>query len=168
MKRIVLTIILAFCTFGLTGCGNLSPRADPKLDQKIDNQNGKIDSIKNNQNGIMAEIGTLKNQAEIQNSRLDRIQQGMLNLQQNNDNHGVQILSGSGGLLVALVGLLVAGVIVLHYRKTAQMHEKTANILAERIVNLNDPGVEDAVFSAAMYTDVEENILHVMKKARRS
>lgn len=168
MKRAILAIVAAICFVVLPGCGNLSPRLDPKLDQKIDNQNGKIDEIKNNQNGVMAEIGTLKNQAEIQNSQLEKIQQGMFNLQNNNDNHGVQILSGSGGLLIALVGILASVVIILHYRKTAQMHEKTANILAQRIADLNDPGLEDAVFTAAMYTDVEENVLNLMKKVKKT
>lgn len=159
MKRIILAIAAAICIGLLPGCGNLSPRQD----QKIDNQNGRIDEIKNNQNGIMGEIGTLKNQAEIQNSKLDRIQQGLANFQSNNDNSGIQILSGPGGLVVGLVGILVVGVFLLHYRGLAKKHEKTANILAEKIVALNDPALEDAVFQAAMYTDVEENVLQIMK-----
>lgn len=165
MKNLILAVLLAL---SLTGCGNLSPRFDPKLDQKIDNQGGKIDSLKNNQNGIMSEIGTLKNQAEILNSRLDRVQQGILNLQSNNDNHGVQILSGSGGLLIAAISILVGGFLVLHFRSTAKMHEKTANILAEKIVDLNSPEVVDAVFQAAMYTDVEENMLKIMKNKTKA
>ena len=158
------TVLLAlFMIIGLTGCGNLSPRNE----QKIDNQDGKIDEIKNNQNGIMGEIGTLKNQAEIQNSKLEKIQQGMLNLQSNNDNHGVQIFSGSGGLLVAIVGIISACGVVLYFRSVSKMHEKTATMLAERIVNANDPQLEEAVFSAAMYTNVESNVLNLINKAKK-
>lgn len=162
MKHFILPIIAAFCLSLNSGCGNLSPRHD----QKIDNQNGHIDEIKSNQNGIMAEIGSLKNQAEIQNSRLDRIQQGMVNLQSNYENSGVQIFSGPGGLIVAIVGFVCLTLILLHYRNQAKVQEKTANILAEKIVQLDDPDVEEAVFQAVMYTNVEENALKIFKKQK--
>lgn len=160
MKHAILAVLTAVCLMVTSGCGNLSPRQN----QKIDNSGGKIDEIKSNQNGIMAEIGTLKNQAEIQNSRLDRIQQGMINLQSNYENNGVQIFSGPGGLIVAVVGFVGLTIMVLHYRSQSKMHEKTANILAERIVHMDDPDLEDSVFQAVMYTDVEENVLNIIKK----
>jgi hypothetical protein len=161
MKNKILTLT-AFCLIFMSGCGNLSPRQD----QEIDNSNGKIDEIKNNQNGIMSELGTLKNQQEIQNSRLDRVQQGMMNIQSNYENSGVQIFSGPGGLIVAIVGFICSTILVLHYRLQAKTFEKTSSILAERIVNTNDPELEDQVFQAAMYTNVEENVLNLMKKAK--
>lgn len=161
MKQVILTFA-ALCLLFVTGCGNLSPRQD----QKLDNSNGKIDEIKNNQNGIMSELGTLKNQQEIQNSRLDRIQQGLLNIQNSYENSGIQIFSGPGGLIVAIVGLLCGTVLILHYRQQAKQFEKTSNILADRIVNANDPELEDQVFQAAMYTNVEENVLNLMKNAK--
>lgn len=161
MKQAILTFA-ALCLLFVTGCGNLSPRQD----QKLDNSNGKIDEIKNNQNGIMSELGTLKNQQEIQNSRLDRIQQGLMNIQNSYENSGIQIFSGPGGLIVAIVGLLCGTVLILHYRQQAKQFEKTSNILADRIVNANDPELEDQVFQAAMYTNVEENVLNLMKNAK--
>jgi predicted PurR-regulated permease PerM len=167
MKRCFLSLVVAATLLFSSGCGNLSPRVDPKLDQKIDNQNGKIDEIKNNQNGIMGEIGTLKNQAEIQNSQLDKIQQGMFNLQSNSDNHGVQIFSGTGGLMLAAVfGVIIQIVLIFHYRSKAQMHEKTANILAERIVNRGDPELENAVFEAVLHTPVAENTLNIFRRQK--
>lgn len=159
MNQILKIVSLAALVI-LSGCGNLSPRHE----QRIDNTNGKIDEIKSNQNGLMAEIGNLKNQTEIQNSQLDRIQQGMLNMQSNNENSGVQILSGPGGIVVALVAVIGSIVLVLHYRSQAKLHEKTANILTERIVNRDDPDLEEAVFQSAMYTNVEENVLSLIKK----
>lgn len=161
MKQLIF-ILAALCLIFFSGCGNLSPRQD----QKIDNSNGKIDEIKNNQNGIMSELGTLKNQQEIQNSRLDRIQQGLMNIQSTYENSGVQIFSGPGGLVVAIVGFVCCTILILHYRSQAKTYEKTSNILAERIINADNPELEDEVFQAAMYTSVEENMLKIMKKAK--
>jgi hypothetical protein len=160
MKKLILTIIAAYCLTILPGCGNLSPRQK----QEIDNQNGKIGNIENMANSMKAEIGKLQAQNDIQDSRLDRFQQGLLNMQSNNENSGIQIFSGPGGLVVACVGFLIVGIVAMHYRSLAKMHEKTANILAERIVSMNDPMLIDAVFQAAMHTNVEENILRVIKK----
>lgn len=160
MKRCILALVAAFFLIVLPGCGNLSPRND----QKIDNQNGKIDEIRTNQNGVMAEILSLKNKFDIHDSTISKIQQGMVNLQSNNENSGVQILSGPGGLVVAMIGFLALSVIALHFRGAAKANEKTANILAEKIVQQDDPALEDSVFQAAMYTDVEENVLNLIKK----
>lgn len=164
MRRFLVAIIAAASLFAMTGCGNLSPRADPKLDQKIDNQNGKIGELSNMQNSMKAEIGKLSSQSDIQNSKLDRIQQGLLNMQTNTDNHGLQFFSGAGGLIVAIVAIVGLTVLVVVYRNAAKTHEKTANILAERIVHLNNPELENAVFEAVLHTNVAENVLNLIKK----
>jgi hypothetical protein len=161
MKQLIL-VIAVFCALTVSGCRSLSPRQD----QKLDNTSGKIDEIKNNQNGVMSELGTLKNQQEIQNSRLDRIQQGLMNIQNSYENSGIQIFSGPGGLIVAIIGLICGTVIILHYKQQAKQYEMTSKILAERIVNKNDPDLEEEVFQAAMYTNVEESILNFMNKAK--
>lgn len=157
MKQIILMMCMLVA---FSGCQRISPRFKPK----IDNENGKIDEIKNNQNGIMGEIGTLKNQAEIQNSKLNEVQQGVTNLQANNENSGIQILSGSGGMAVGAMLIICSTIIILHYRNQAILSEKTANILTERIVNMKNPELEDAVFQAAMYTNVEEKVLNLVNK----
>lgn len=167
MKNAILAIFTAVCLSLTAGCGNLSPRLDPKLDQQLDNTNGKIDEIKNNQNGVMAEIGTLKQQAEIQNSKLDRVQHGLANFQQNYDNHGVQILSGNGGLIVGLTAILCLCIVIMHYRREARLQAKTAEMMAQRISEMDDPDLTEAVYSAAMYTDCEANVLKIMKKHQR-
>ena len=154
--------IFVFSILFISGCGNLSPRQD----QKINNENGKIDDITNNQNGILAEIGKLKNQLDIQNSTLDKIQQGMINVQSNNENSGVQILSGNGGLLIAFFGFTCLSVIALHYQRKAKINGDTANLLAKQIVELNDYNLENSVFIAALNTPLEENVLRIMKKVK--
>lgn len=166
MRRFILTIIAAVTFLALSGCGNLSPRADPKLDQKIDNQNGKIGQIESIQNGMKNEIGKLQNQAEIQNSKLDRVQQGLLNVQSNNS--GIMIFSGPGGLMAGIMIFMALGAGVIYYRRHAQIQEKTADILAEKLVMLNSPEVEDAVFTAAMHTNVAENMLSLIKNKKKS
>lgn len=145
----------------------MSPQVDPSIKERIENQNGKIDQIRNNQNGLMSELGTLKNQSDIQNSRLEKIQQGMVNLQSNNENHGVQILSGSAGTMIAIIGIVAIAVIITHLHGRAVIQEKTAKILAQNLVNLNDPAVEEAVFQAAMHTNAEANMLHLIKKMKK-
>lgn len=159
MKNMILTAVFVISTFFTIGCGNLSPRNS----QKIDNS-GKIGEVESMQNSMKAELGKLQSQADIQNSRLDRIQQGIVNMQHNEENSGVQILSGSGGLIVALVGFVCICIIAVHYRSTSVMHEKTANLLAERIVNHGDEDLINSVFEASIHTDVNANLLAMVKK----
>ena len=58
------------------GCSNFNPRNNPK----IENQNGQIEDIKTNQNGVMLELAKVRQQGEITNSTLKDIQQGLLNI----------------------------------------------------------------------------------------
>ena len=158
--RNFLIAIVATCMLSISGCGNMSPRHR----QEIDNQNGKIGEIETIQNGLKNEMFNLKSQSEIQNSRLDRFQQGLANFQSNNENSGIQILSGPGGIIVALIGILAISLIAIHYRIEAKKQEKTANILAQSLVEKNDAALEDHVFQMAMHTEVEENMLQIMSK----
>lgn len=160
MQKLVLSIIAAIGMMIFSGCGNLSPRQD----QRIDNQDGKIGEIETNQNSIKNEMLNLKSQSEIQNSRLDRIQQGLANFQSNYENSGVQIFSGPGGLLLGVVTITALAVMTIHYRAAAKKQEKTANILAQSLIERDDPSLEDTVFRAAMNTDVEVEILQIMNK----
>jgi hypothetical protein len=167
---------LAFCTMLLvSGCGNLSPRISPELQEKIDNQNGKIGEIENNQNSIKNEMLNLKSQSEIHDSELREVQQGWLNLQRlfssENNNSGVQIFSGPGGLIVALTGICAAGILAvttLYYKSNAEKHEKIVNILSDEILKSQNPKIQQEVFKAAMYTSVEEDILKILTKKKRS
>ena len=159
MKGLFIALVTTAILF-ISGCGNLSPRQQ----QEIDNQNGRIGDIENLANSIKTEIGNLKNQNEIQNSQIGQMQQGLANYQSNYENSGIQIFSGPGGITVAILSLLVISTIAVRYRSASKKHKKTSEILANRIINKGDPQLEDEVFQAAMFTDVEENVLKVMTK----
>jgi TolA-binding protein len=59
-KNIFLGLFLIICV----GCGRISP-ISPELDQRLNNTDGKIDEIRNNQNGLMLELGKINQQQEI-------------------------------------------------------------------------------------------------------
>ena len=69
MKKIAAIALL--CVL-FTGCG--SPFAN-KQRQEIDNQNGKIDDIANNTNGIMLDLLKLKNEQQILQRDVENFQQ---------------------------------------------------------------------------------------------
>lgn len=160
MKTVYLSALIGLTLLTISGCGNLSPRHE----QKIDNTNGKIGEVETLQNSMKLELGKLQSQAEISNSRLDRIQQGLVNIQKTEENNGVQILSGSGGIIAAIVGFTCISIVLMYYRSLAKAHEKTANLLAERIVTHGDPVLINSVFEASLHTNVQENILSLIKK----
>ena len=163
MKGLFIALVTTAILF-ISGCGNLSPRQQ----QEIDNQNGRIGDIENLANSIKTEIGNLKNQNEIQDSQIGQMQQGLANYQSNYENSGIQIFSGPGGITVAILSLLVISTIAIRYRSESKKHKKTSEILANRIINKEDPQLEDEVFQAAMFTDVEEHVLKAMKKHKSS
>jgi len=150
---------------GLSGCANLNPRNDPN----IDNQNGKIDEIRNNQNGVMAEIGKLKQNAEIQNSQLKEVQNGILNLNtaiSRNENSGIQILQGDGALILVF-SLAVIGMLLYWYRDRAIIGEKSSEVLAKEIARFNNPILNDNVLRSAMNINSEKHIYQLLMKSKR-
>jgi hypothetical protein len=149
----------------LSGCAKL----DPRLDNKIDNQNGKIDEIRNNQNGIMMDVGKLKQDQQIQNSQLKEVQNGYLNLNNkmfNRENNGVQIFQGDGALILVF-GLGVIALVFWHYRSTAKRHQKAAEIMAQQIAMHEDEELNDRVFRAVSNTEVESTVYKMVKKYQR-
>jgi len=161
--RLFLAALAVTFMLALPGCGNLSPRQE----QEIDNQDGRIGEIENLANSNKLELGTLQTQAEITDSELDKIQHGMLNVQTTNENSGVQILSGPGGIVIAIVtvcGLIVLLSSTVHYRGESKKYEKTADVLAQRIVDWEDPELENDVFQAVMNTDIEDRVLKLIKR----
>jgi cell division protein FtsB len=157
----ILILILAMMCF-LPGCGNLSPRQE----QRINNQDGKIGEVDTLANSLKAEIGNLKAQNEMLNNKIGQMQQGLVNLQSNSENSGVQILSGPGGLIFSIIALLTLTTLTFHYRGMAAVQKKSSEILAQTIVAHNDNVLEDKVFQAAMYTNAESNILGLIKKQK--
>jgi TolA-binding protein len=165
MKNLFFVLAVTAATMlPIAGCGNLSPRVNPKLQQQIDNQNGKIGEIESIQNGIKNDMLNMKEANNLQNSKLDKVQSGLANVQNTNEFHGLTLFSGNGGLVTGIFGMAVLALIMFHYRGQAKAHEKTADLLAERIVNQKDPSLEDNVFKAAMYSEVEDKVYSLIKK----
>lgn len=165
MKRILTGLFLFLFFISLNGCANFNP----KLNNKIDNQNGKIDEIRNNQNGMMLEVGKLKQEANIQNSQLKEVQNGMLNLNAaitKNENSGIQILQGDGALILVF-SLGVIGMLLFYYRNKAVVNEKAAQIMAGELNRFNNPQLKEEVFRAALYSPAESKIYHLLTKFQK-
>jgi predicted PurR-regulated permease PerM len=160
---------IVFAVFALTlvlvplGCGNKLSPLSPELKQQVDTQGGKIEELKNNQNGLNLEFGKLRSQQQVQAEKLDNLQSGFVNLK---GNSGIQIFSGDGAIM-ALFGLcVVAMVLVYHFRSKAVKNEKAANILAQQIASHGDVNLENQVFMAALNTGVEEEVFNLMAGRR--
>jgi len=88
------------------------------------------------------------------------MQQGLIN--SNNDNSGIQIFQGDGGLIVGFSIMVIGILAVFHYRSMARKNKKAAEILAQQIAIYDDVGLDNEVFLAAMNTNVEEDVYHIM------
>lgn len=161
MKGFFFTALLAFlATFG--GCANVNPRNNTP----IKNSNGQIEDIKNNQNGVMAEVGKLRQENSLLNSRLEDVQQGLVNLNASlsrNDNSGIQILQGDGALIM-IFSLSVIGMMLFWYRDRAVKSEKAAEVMALEIAKINDPVLNDNVLKSAMNKKCETHVYKMLTK----
>jgi len=151
------SLIVATALFLTTGCG--IDLVSPDLDQRIDNQNGKIESIESLQNSMKNDIANINQRAEITDSVLKDVQNGAVNVQ------GIEFLNGEGGL-VFILAIMFVSFVIYHYREQAKKNQKMAQMLADTIKNYNDPVLEEEVFKAALYTDLEQNVLKVMSKLK--
>ena len=158
MKWKVLFLILILL---LPGCARISP-FNPELENKINNQDGEIDDIKNNQNGFMLDLIDLENRQELNARDIENIQQGIIN--QNNENSGIQILQGDGGLIFAFGLITIFMILIFHYRSRARKSEKAAEIFAQQIANHSDLELENEIFLSAMNSEVEEEVYKLMVK----
>lgn len=157
-------ILLVLFVIGLfAGCSMRVDPFSPRQKQRLENQNGKIEELKNNANGVQLELLKLRQQTEINARDLDRTQTGMLNKQ----NTGVQILQGDGAIIaiIVLTGMIMGGIAFISYYKTrATKAEKTTEIMATQIAFRNDQELEEAIFLAAMHTEVESDVYKIMLK----
>jgi hypothetical protein len=157
MKPLILTALIAL---SLSGCA-VSPLS-PRNRQDIENQNGKIEDLRNNQNGFMLDLIKMRNEQQITAGEIKNLQQGLIN--QNNENSGIQIFQGDGGLLVGFGILVVLIMVIAHYRSQAVKNQKTAEILAQQIALYDDADLDNEVFMAALNSEVEEDIYHLIVK----
>lgn len=161
MKKFFKILILLTLAISV-GCANFNPRNNPK----IENQNGKIEDIRNNQNGVMAEIGKLRQEFAIQNSKLKEIQNGMINLNaavSRNENTGIQIIQGDGALIFVF-SIIVIAMLLFYYRDRAIKSEKTSEIMAREIAKVNDPELNDNILLSAIQENKGKDVYNIIKK----
>lgn len=158
-------VVAALLLLGVAGCGNKISPLSPELTQKLNNQDGKIDEVKNNQNGLMIELGKLKQESQIHARDIENNQQSIIALKDSHNNTGVQILQGDGALVMVFAIVVIALLLVYHYRTKAVKHEKTAEMLAAAIGH--DQAAANRVFMAALDSDVEENIYALIAKNQK-
>lgn len=146
----------------IVGCGKVSP-VSPELDQRLNNTDGKIDEIANNQNGLMLELGKISQKQEIIGRDIENAQEGIINLK-GSSNSGVQIFSGDGGLIALVTLMLSMSYAIYHYRSKSIKSEKTSEILAQQIALKDDSDLSEKVFMSALNTEVEKDIYHLISK----
>lgn len=153
MKKILLLVLAV----SLVGC-NFSPFS-PANRPRIRN-NGEIGEIKNNQNGISAELMNLKSRMDIMAQEIQNIQNGFIN--HNNKNNGVQIFQGDGGLLVGLSCIAFLAIVALNYRMKSEKYRKTAEIFGEKIKQMNKPELEEEILVGALEKKVESEVFKIL------
>jgi hypothetical protein len=152
-------VVLLMPLFLFIGCNfsPLSPSNRPRI-----NNNGDIGDIKNNQNGIMAEILSLKNRLEIMAEEVENIQNGLIN--NNNKNFGVQIFQGEGGLIVGFSLVVILSLVAVNYKLKSEKYKKTAELFGKEIKRLNNIDVENKLFANALANKIEKNVYDILKK----
>ena len=158
MTRIAILCILIF----LGGCANFNPLNKPR----IQNQNGKIEDIKTNQNGLMLELGQVRQELSAQNSKLKEIQSGLVNINaavSRNENTGIQIIQGDGALIF-IFAIIVIGMFLFYYRDRAIKSEKTTQLMAREIARFNSTKLESNLIQSAVLDGKAQEIYELIKK----
>jgi len=156
VKKLMIAILAG--SMLVVGC-NISPLS-PNNRPRIKN-NGEIGDIKNNQNGIMAELMNLKNKVEVLARDVENIQNGFIN--NNNRNFGVQIFQGEGGLAAGVVLFIGLGLLAVSYRLKSERYRKTAEVLGSQIKKIADRKMTDDILVAAMEKKVETEVYKIIK-----
>lgn len=156
MKKYLVALMMA--TTLILGC-NVSPFS-PSNRPRIRN-NGEIGDMNNNQNGVMAEILSLKNRLDVIAQDVENLQNGLINT--NNRNFGVQIFHGEGGLAAGVVIIVALGALAFSYRTKSERYRKTAEIFGEQIKKMHNESVEEEVFRAALAGRVEADVYKILK-----
>lgn len=140
-----------------SGCNisPLSPVNRPRI-----NNSGEIGDIKNNQNGIMAEVMSLKNRMDVLARDVENLQSGFIN--SNNRNFGVQIFQGEGGLAAGVVIVVALASLAVSYKLRSDRYRKTAEIFAGQVREMGEEAEEKA-FEAALANKVESYVYKMLK-----
>jgi len=164
--KLIKLLLVSLIVLTFTGC-SVSPFS-PRNQQRINN-GGKIDEIKSNQNGIMAEVGKLKQDVQLMNSKLKEVQNGLININSaisRNENSGVQILQGDGSLILVFSVIVFGG--MLWYRARAINSEKSLNIMAKQVTKYNLAELNDSIIKDAIKEGKGKEIVRILNKAIES
>lgn len=156
MKNIFLFAMLLAT---VAGC-NFSPFS-PSNKNGIRNNSGEIGDIKNNQNGIMAEIMSLKSRMDIMARDIENMQSGLIN--HNNKNNGVQIFQGEGGLAVGLSLAVILALVAANYKLKSDKYRKTAELFGDQIKRMKNPGIEDRIMLEALGKKLESETFKILR-----
>lgn len=156
MHKTTLAIIAGALLFA--GC-NASPFS-PTNRQRINNS-GEIGDSQSNQNGLMAEVMSLKNKLELMARDVENLQSGFANT--NNRNFGVQIFHGEGGLAAGVVVIIALSALALNYKIRSDKYRKTAEIFGDQIKKMSSEDIEEKVFEAAIARKVENDVYRILK-----
>lgn len=149
-------LIICASLMCLAGC-NVSPFS-PK--SRINARD--VEDLKNNTNGIIAEIGKLRNDNQNLNSKLQDVQQGLINTKFN-ENRGVQIFQGDGALIM-FFGIGIVGMILIYMYSALEKAKKVNQILADSVNDYNSKNLHSAIVKAASYTDVADQVKSLLSK----
>lgn len=142
----------------LAGC-NVSPFS-PQNRPRVRNS-GEIGDMNNNQNGVMAEILSLKNRLDVVARDVENLQNGFIN--SNNRNFGVQIFQGEGGLAAGVVVVVALALLAVNYKLKSDRYKKTAEIFGEQVRKMANGDVEEQVYAAALAKKVEADVYKILK-----
>lgn len=141
--------------FALSGCADVDPFS-PNLDQPINN-NGELENLQNNQNGLMLELGRIRQEQEIQADQIANMQQGLIN--NNETNHGTQILQGDGALVLVFGVVVVLAASVVYCRTEAKRNKRIAELFAEQMSQDQADNVLAQCFGTNMERPVYDTVV---------
>lgn len=148
----------------IPGCGRLELMS-PNLKNELQNQQGEIEDIKSNQNGVMADILNLRQQADIHAQELHNFQQGYLNYHKSNN--GVQVLQGDGALIFTFSLAVIFMLLFFHYRNRAVKTDKATKMLATALAWQPKKNWQEQVVLEALNSGVEKEISTYLLDARQ-
>lgn len=157
MKKTIAAVLVASAMLA-SGC-NLSPFS-PNNRHRIKNS-GEIGDTNSNQNGIMAEIGKIKNRMDVMAQDIENLQSGLINT--NNRNFGVQIFQGEGGLAAGVVVVVALALLAVNYKLQSNRYKKTAEILGQQVRKKASQADEEEIYTAALARRVEREVYGILK-----
>lgn len=148
-------LTICLMSFLLIGC-NVSPLSPSS---RIRN-NGNVNELKENQNGIMLDLIELEQKQKLIMEKLETLQQGFIN--QNNKNFGVQIFHGEGGLLLGAFILTLSIFAAVYYKLSSDKNKKVSKLLAQQIKMENNEHLNEKIYLCALETRVGKEVYKLL------